>query len=69
MSKRKSVKFEYDRESDAAYLRIRPGQVVESEEIEQGLIVDLGPDDQIVGVEIHRFAHRFVRQTKAGLGT
>jgi len=64
MSKRKSVKFEYDRESDAAYLRIRPGRVVESEEVEPGLIVDLGPNDEIVGVEILRFTRRFVRRTK-----
>ncbi len=64
MSKRKSVKFEYDRESDAAYLRIRPGRVVESEEVEPGLIVDLGPHDEIVGVEILRFTRRFVRRTK-----
>jgi uncharacterized protein YuzE len=63
MSK-KTVKFEYDRESDAAYLRIRPGKIVESEEIEPGLIVDLGPDDEIVGVEILRFTRRFARQTK-----
>jgi len=61
---RGTVKFEYDRESDAAYLRIRSGKIVESEEIEPGLIVDLGPDDEIVGVEILRFTRRFARQTK-----
>jgi uncharacterized protein YuzE len=64
MSKRKSVKFEYDRESDAAYLTIRPGKVVESEEVKPGLIVDLGTDDEIVGVEILRFARRFGRLKK-----
>ena len=64
MSKRKSVRFEYDRESDAAYLRIRRGKVVESEEVEPGLIVDLGSDDEIVGVEILRFARRFARRAK-----
>jgi uncharacterized protein YuzE len=59
MSKRNAVKFEYDRESDAAYLKIRRGKVVESEEVEPGLIVDLGADDEIVGVEILRFSRRF----------
>lgn len=56
MKKHKSVKFEYDRESDAAYLKLRRGKVVEAEEVEPGLIVDLGPDDEVVGVEILRFA-------------
>ena len=60
MSKRRAVKLEYDRQTDAAYLTIRRGKVVESEEVEPGLIVDLGPDDQIVGVEILRFTRRFV---------
>jgi uncharacterized protein YuzE len=64
MSKHKSIKFEYDRESDAAYLRIRRGKVIESEEVEPGLIVDLGADDQVVGVEILRFTRRFARRTK-----
>jgi uncharacterized protein YuzE len=64
VSKQRQVKFEYDRESDAAYLRIRPGRIVESEEIEPGLVVDLGPDDQIVAVEILRFAKRFAGKTK-----
>jgi uncharacterized protein YuzE len=59
--KRKPIKFEYDAESDAAYLRLRAGKIVESEEVEPGLIVDFGPDEQIVGVEILRFAKRFQR--------
>lgn len=63
MSKRKPVKFEYDRETDAAYLTVARGKVVESEEVEPGLIVDLGANDQIVGVEILRFARRFARKT------
>lgn len=64
MTKHKFVKFEYDRESDAAYLKICPSKVVESEEVEPRLIVDFGRDDQIVGVEFLRFARRFARQTK-----
>jgi uncharacterized protein YuzE len=63
MKKLKSVKFEYDRESDAAYLKLSPGKVIESEEVEPGLIVDLGRNDQIVGVEILRFAKRFRRRS------
>jgi uncharacterized protein YuzE len=64
MSKRTAVKFEYDRESDAAYLKLGAGKVVESEEVKPGLIVDFGERDQIIGVEILRFARRFSREKK-----
>lgn len=64
MSKRKSVKFEYDRDADAAYLKIGRGKVVESEEVQPGLIVDLDADDQVVGVEILRFTRRFRRKSR-----
>jgi uncharacterized protein YuzE len=63
MNKRKPVKFEYDQETDAAYLTIGRGKVVESEEVEPGLIVDVGADEQIIGIEILRFARRFARKT------
>ena len=64
MTKRTPIKFEYDRDSDAAYLKIRRGKVIESEEVEPGLIVDLDENDQVVGVEILRFARRFAGRTK-----
>ena len=57
--KSKSVKFEYDAEVDAAYLTLRAGKFLESEQVQPGLIVDLGADDQIVGIEILRFGRRF----------
>ena len=63
--KRKNIKFEYDKEVDAAYLTLRQGKVLESEEVEPGLIVDFDADDQIVGVEILRFSRRFPRQPKS----
>ena len=37
----KQLKLEYDPEVDAAYLTLRNGKVVESEEVKPGLIVDL----------------------------
>jgi uncharacterized protein YuzE len=64
MRKRKSIKFEYDRESDAAYLRIQRGKVIDSEEVEPGLILDLNEHDQVIDIEILRFARRFARRTK-----
>ena len=62
--KRKRIKFDYDPETDAAYLSLASGKIVESEQVEPGLIVDLSADDQVIGVEILRFARRFQRQSK-----
>ena len=62
--KPRNVKFEYDRAADAAYLTLAHGKVLESEEVEPGVIVDLDQRDQIVGVEILRFAQRFMRRQK-----
>lgn len=62
--KRTPIKFSYDREVDAAYLKLSRGKVRESEEVEPGLIVDFDIENQIVGVEILRFASRFQRQPR-----
>ena len=63
--KRKQIKFQYDPTTDAAYLTLARGRVKESEVVEPGLIVDFGPKDEILGVEILRFARRFARSTRA----
>ena len=64
MKKRKAIKLEYDRDTDAAYLTLHRSKVVESEEVEPGLIVDMGADDQIVGIEILRFSRRFAGKAR-----
>ena len=62
--KRKNIRFEYDKEADAAYLTLVRTKILGSEEVEPGLIIDFAADDQIVGVEILRFSRRFLRQPK-----
>lgn len=66
--KPKRVKLAYDPEVDAAYLTLAAGKVVESEEVQPGVIVDLDAEDHLLGVEILRFSCRFKSnsQTRAG---
>jgi len=64
--KRPQIKFQYNRESDAAYLKLARGKVVESEEVQPGVIVDFDGEDQVVGVEILRFSKRFGGQQRVG---
>jgi uncharacterized protein YuzE len=60
----KKIRFEYDRDADAAYLKIARGKVLESEEVQPGVIVDLDAEGRILGVEILRFGKRFMTQAK-----
>jgi uncharacterized protein YuzE len=45
-------RFEYDREVDAAYIRLREGRVVRTADIGDGRLIDFGPDDKPVGIEL-----------------
>ena len=45
------VDLTYDAEADAAYLRLSPGKVAQSEEVAPGVVFDLGEDGKVVGVE------------------
>ena len=57
--KTKHIKLEYDSEVDAAYLTLARGRVMESEEVQPGVILDLDAKEQVLGVEILRFTRRF----------
>ena len=63
--KSRHLKLDYDAEVDAAYLTLARGKVVESEEVQPGLIVDLDKDAEVIGVEILRFSRRFVPKKRA----
>jgi uncharacterized protein YuzE len=47
-----TVRLHYDRADDAAYLRFSADQVVESEEVSPGIVLDYDKDGRIVGMEI-----------------
>jgi uncharacterized protein YuzE len=57
--KKRTIKFEYDPDVDAAYLTLTRARISESEEVRPGIVVDLDASDQIVGIEILRFTRRF----------
>jgi len=46
------MKVRYDQAADAVYVRLDDSEVVESEEVQPGLVVDFNRDNQIVGIEI-----------------
>lgn len=46
------MKLEYDREADAIYIRLKESKIATTREIEDNLILDLGDDGKIVGIEL-----------------
>ena len=48
----------YDAYADVLYVKIREGKVVESDEVENGIILDYDPNGNIIGIEILDFSKR-----------
>lgn len=58
------MRVEYDPISDAAYIRMRETDIVESEEVADGVICDFDEQNKIVGVEILSVKQRSPTQIK-----
>lgn len=54
------MKLKVDRGSDALYLRLDESAIVESEEIQPGIVLDYDKDERIVGIEILSLSTRVV---------
>lgn len=46
------MKLKVDTESDALYLRLDEARIVESEEVQPGVILDYNQAGQVIGVEM-----------------
>ena len=46
------MKIKIDRKSDALYIRLDENSVVESEEVQPGVVLDFNQAGQVVGIEI-----------------
>ena len=54
------MKLKVDRENDALYLRLDESAIVESEEVQPGIVLDYDKDERVVGVEILSLSTRIV---------
>jgi uncharacterized protein YuzE len=52
------MKMHYDQEADALYLRLDDSKIVESTEVQPGIVLDYDANNQVVGVEILRVKER-----------
>ena len=46
------MRLRYDEKVDALYLRLDESKVVESEEVQPGIVVDFNAKEQVVGIEV-----------------
>jgi uncharacterized protein YuzE len=46
------MKLKIDREADALYLTLDESDIVDSEEVSPGIIVDYNADNKVVGIEM-----------------
>jgi len=56
------MRLKVDEQSDALYLRLDESAVVESEEVQPGVILDFNEHNQVVGVEILGIRDRVPRE-------
>ncbi len=52
------MKVHYDEKSDAIYIRLDDSKIIDSQEVEPGIILDYNENNQVVGVEILRVKER-----------
>ena len=52
------MKLHVDREADALYLRLDDSEIVESEEVSPGVVLDYNDAKEVVGVEVLQLSQR-----------
>ena len=52
------MKLKVDRENDAVYLRLDESPIVESEQVQPGVILDFDAEGNVIGLELLGMARR-----------
>lgn len=52
------MKLHVDKEADALYLRLDDSEILESEEVSPGLVLDYNEANEVVGVEMRNLSTR-----------
>lgn len=61
------MRIKVDREADALYVRLSEADIVESEEVAPGVIVDYDASGTVVGLEVLQLASRFGKAAVASV--
>ena len=55
------MKLKIDKESDALYLHLDEAEIVDSEEVQPGVILDFNKENRVVGIEILNLSTRVAK--------
>lgn len=55
------MNFEYEPEADALYVRLNTSKIIESEEIQPGIVLDFDAAGKVVGIEVLNVSKRETR--------
>ncbi len=56
------MKLKLDEETDTLYLRLDDSAIVESEEVQPGVILDFNSENRVVGIEMLNISKRVERE-------
>lgn len=56
------MRLKIDKENDALYLRLDEAEIIDSEEVQPGVILDFNKDNRVVGVEILNLSSRVSKE-------
>ena len=56
------MKLKLDEETDTLYLRLDESAIVESEEVQPGVVLDFNSDNQVVGIDVLNISKRVERE-------
>ncbi len=52
------MKVHFDEKADAVYMRLDDSKIIESQEVQPGVILDFNKENQVIGIEILRVKER-----------
>lgn len=61
------MRIEIDKSSDTLYFRLHENKIVESEEVQPGVILDFDENNQVVGIEFLSVSKRATSQELSSL--
>ena len=56
------MKLKLDEETDTLYLRLDESAIVESEEVQPGVVLDFNAENRVVGIEMLNISKRVERE-------
>ena len=53
------MQITYDTKADAIYIKFCDGEFIDNKEVEEGIIIDMGKENVVLGIEILEASSRF----------